>query len=126
MGYVWKGKPTAAPEPTEPPPPTTGLRPWNPDLCGTYPGYAQHKRHDIEICDDCREANNTYNRAIMRNEDGTLKLVRAPFDPSACGTYKGHRRHSRRGLEPCGPCRAAVNDYNNAYKAKRREQKVAA
>ncbi len=125
MGYVWKGTtPAGEPEPTVPEP-TRGHRPWNPELCGTYPGYAQHQRHGIEACRDCRAANNEYNRAITRNPDGTLKLARTPFDASACGTYKGAMRHRRRGLPICRACRDAYNAANRAYKAVYRERAAA-
>ena len=96
----------------------TGPGPWNPDLCGTYPGHAQHYRHGTDPCQPCRDAKNAYSRAYAKNPDGSKRLPRAPFDASACGTYKGYARHVRRSLEVCAPCRRAYNAQNRAYKGR--------
>ena len=39
------------------------------------------------------------------------------FDDSACGTYKGYRRHMRSGVEQCEPCRAANAAYMKRWRA---------
>ena len=36
------------------------------------------------------------------------------FDPSACGTYAGYRRHQAHGTTICDDCRAAMNAYSRA------------
>ena len=34
------------------------------------------------------------------------------FDPSACGEYRGYRRHQTRGVPACDPCLAAMAAYS--------------
>jgi hypothetical protein len=56
-----------------------------------------------------------------RNEDGTPPRPRIPgqFDPSACGTYKGYRRHTVHNVPICRDCRAACAAYSRSrYKPK--------
>lgn len=38
-------------------------RPFDPSKCGTVAGYARHCHHDVPVCDPCRDAKNTYDRA---------------------------------------------------------------
>lgn len=35
----------------------------------------------------------------------------APRDTGACGTPKGFHRHTKRGQEPCDPCKVAKSEY---------------
>jgi hypothetical protein len=37
------------------------------------------------------------------------------FDDSACGTYKGYRRHKRKNVAACDPCMEAAADYAREY-----------
>lgn len=66
MNYVFKGpkdaprKLTEGPRPAhwaKPGPKTKPLAPFNPDLCGSMNGYRQHRRHGIETCQPCKDAN---------------------------------------------------------------------
>lgn len=34
------------------------------------------------------------------------------FDPSACGEYRGYRRHQKHGVPACDPCLAAMAAYS--------------
>jgi hypothetical protein len=36
--------------------------PFDPERCGTTPGYRSHIRWGIPVCTACREANNAYDR----------------------------------------------------------------
>lgn len=33
---------------------------FNPDKCGTYPGYHRHRRYGVPACDACKVANADY------------------------------------------------------------------
>jgi len=76
MGYTFKGAPepprklTEGPRPShwaKPGPKPKPLAPFDPSLCGSMRGYRQHRRHGIETCRACKDANtakaNAYNRA---------------------------------------------------------------
>lgn len=41
-----------------------------------------------------------------------------PFDASACGTYKGYRRHLNKGVKACPGCKAANAAYLKAWREK--------
>jgi hypothetical protein len=41
------------------------------------------------------------------------------FDPSACGTYRGYRRHYRFDGTACDACLTAYADYMQAYRKRR-------
>lgn len=82
-----------------------GLEPSSePDLCGSYRGYARHRRRGEAPCDDCRTANAEYKRARRH----------APKDPAGLppikhGTPQGEPQHRYRGEQPCEDCRKAYN-----------------
>ena len=42
------------------------------------------------------------------------------FDPAKCGTYAGYARHQRSDVPPCEPCKTALADYMNNYRAQRK------
>jgi hypothetical protein len=88
--------------------------------CGTHAAYRRHLVEGTEVCDPCNEANNAYHREPYKAQVVAGDVVRAPFDDSACGTYKGYRRHTRRGMDACIPCIIAANAYMAEYRAARR------
>lgn len=46
-----------------------------------------------------------------------LKLT--GFDPSACGEYRGYRRHQKHNVPACDPCKAAMAAYSrDRYQAR--------
>lgn len=66
MSYQFKGaketpkKQTEGPRPAhwaKPGPKPRPLPPFNPALCGTMDGYRQHRRHGVEQCQPCKDAN---------------------------------------------------------------------
>ena len=44
----------------------------------------------------------------------------AEFVDAKCGTYARYTRHQRSEVPPCEACKAALADYMNNYRAKRR------
>lgn len=75
MSYVFKGpkdaptKLTEGPRPAhwaKPGPKPKPLAPFNPDLCGTMHGYRQHRRHGLEQCQPCKDANTAKNTAYKQ------------------------------------------------------------
>lgn len=60
----------AAPyKPREPRAPKTEFSDqFDPVLCGTMPGYRQHRKFKQEQCDKCRKTNNEYHRKYQRGE----------------------------------------------------------
>jgi hypothetical protein len=90
--------------------------------CGTHAAYRRHKVEGTEVCGPCNEANNAYHREQYRARTAGNVVVVTPIDASACGTYRGYRRHVRRGGAACQPCTAA----NAAYQTEYREARKAA
>lgn len=60
---------------------------------------------------------------------GTIRDIEEPtptrarkltgFDPSACGEYRGYRRHQKHGVPACDPCLAAMAAYSRDRYQKR-------
>lgn len=88
--------------------------------CGTHAAYRRHIVEGTEVCAACQEANNAYNRELYKTRTLAQAVVAAPFDDSACGTYKGYRRHVRRGMDACIPCLIANNTYMTEYRNARK------
>lgn len=71
-GYVYRGTTPLDPREIRPPSwaktgskPGTNkkpLAPFDPTLCGTMPGYRQHRRHGQWQCKECQECHNAYQR----------------------------------------------------------------
>ena len=118
-GYVWNG----TPEPPKPPRPRTPRKQADVGTyCGTRTGYAIHKRGKEKACQPCKEAENAYSREYRRKIHNGLLTPPTPFNPDACGTMTGYRRHQRHRVTICQPCR----DAHNICKAKYRANKKAA
>ena len=114
-GYVWKGTP-------EPPKPAPKRKPrQQPPVgkyCGTRTGFAIHKQGGEKPCQPCRDAENAYSREYQRKVYNGILTPAAPFNPDACGTMPGYRRHRRRRVPVCEPCKAARKVYDAPYTKK--------
>lgn len=91
--------------------------------CGTQQGYDGHRSRKERVCDECRLAHNGHQRARRRSAataEGRAVQPRAAV--AVCGTASGFKKHWRSKEEPCGPCRAAKNAEDQAYRASRRNQ----
>lgn len=62
---------------------------------GTVGGYRAHYRHDVPMCEACREANRKARGHVARGH-------------ARCGTESGYKRHRARG-EDCERCRRATS-----------------
>jgi len=58
-------------------------------------------------------------KGTKRDEDTPAQAPRIPrpvkpgeFDPSACGTYAGYRRHQKHGVPTCRDCKTAMAAYS--------------
>lgn len=130
MAYKWNGAPELAEvapvltivAPVEPPKAKPGPKPkprvFDPDRCGTVPGYKQHRKHHQDACAPCKAAMATYGREYAARVK--LNGVRRGFNPDKCGTRAGYRRHEHSDVPTCGPCRAANSERSNAYRAARK------
>ena len=124
-GYRWRGTVldmvemdpvTPTPEPVKAPKPAPLTH------CGTANGYKRHQKHGETACDPCKAGMAEYSRnyrAKIRNGEVTAKK---PFSPERCGTYAGFRRHTKHSVPLCAPCRKAHQEYQRAYRAKRRAE----
>lgn len=80
---------------------------------GTERGYRQHRRRDIPLCAECREAHNTHvrERARKRRGDTTpeppkiINRKRLATPAPDCGTPEAKRRQRRAG-QVCPTCAA--------------------
>lgn len=126
--YVYRGtqRDVKTPAPaTVRPPSTPGPKPkptaLNQALCGTYAGYKQHEKTRTEKCQPCKTANAAYSRDYeARRKTGNVRTLGQGFNPDACGTRTGYRRHKRHKIPSCGPCREANRLHAAEHRAKRK------
>lgn len=83
---------------------------------GYWGGLTERERAEIRNAEGIilwePQSSITYIGGIGRNNDR-----RAHFDPVMHGTSRGYKMERRRGMEPCGPCRAAHTAQTGASKA---------
>lgn len=77
---------------------TDKLDPTWDETCGTLTGRNRHARRGEQLCDECRDYYNAYQREKKSQRE---KKVR---EPAKCGTPSGAKRHKRRGEPVCAPC----------------------
>jgi hypothetical protein len=82
---------------------------------GTIGGFYAHKRHGVEMCDDCQEAKRGYERRYY-----TDHLAR-PRELAPHGTLAAYRRHRAAGEDACDECKAA-----NAMRSKAKRDRAKA
>lgn len=95
---------------------------FDPSACGTWAGWSRHRYHDVPLCDPCKTAANDYQRqyrTTRREAKRARPVTVGIFDPSACGTYGGYKRHYRHGTDACPACLTAYADYMKDYRTRR-------
>ena len=125
MAYVYRGTIRDVKEINEiPAEPVVPRKQFNPEKCGTYAGYRQHKHHKDTPCRECLDAKKAYNRAWEAKRAAEGPAPRPAFNPDKCGTYAGYLRHMRYTTTTCVPCKAAHSKYMADYRAKRKAQEL--
>jgi hypothetical protein len=93
--------------------------------CGTANGYKRHQKLGETACKPCRAGMAEYSRNYrLRILSGEV-ILKKPFTPDRCGTYAGFRLHTKHKIPPCDPCRKAHQEYQRAYRAKRKAEMTA-
>jgi len=114
MAYVYGGTirdaATPLPAPTRPQNPDS----FDPSACGTYAGYARHRKHNIPACQDCKDAMATYSR------DRYQPKKPRGFRADACGTWAGWHRHRYHGVPICERCKAAAREFQRKSREAKR------
>lgn len=121
-GYVWNGTPEPPKQAPERKPrkvPPAG------QYCGTRTGFAIHKASGKDPCQPCREAENKYSREYRLKVHHGILSPATPFNPDACGTMRGYRRHLRHRITACQPCKDANAVFSLKWKETRRRKRAA-
>lgn len=90
--------------------------------CGTANGYKRHGKRGEQACTPCKAAQAQYSREYRARVRVGEVILRKPFSAERCGTYAGFRRHTKHSVPLCAPCRKAHQEYQSAYRAKRRAE----
>lgn len=115
MAYIYKGTPQPQPRATKP-----INHSFNPEKCGKYAGYQQHRRDKTAVCEPCANARRTLDRECRERKRQACKRPAPQFNPGKCGTYAGYKQHCNYGIPSCAPCKAANLAHVNAWHEKRR------
>lgn len=120
--YIYRGTKHDLDEPITAPPSGRGQKftGFNPDACGTYPGYRRHQKWGVPACQDCKDAQAAYSR------DRYVPKKRPGFRDDACGTWAGWHRHKYHNIPTCTACEKAAREYQRDYRAARKERRAVA